>query len=98
MKPIRIIIVPLLSFAALALSGNAPLAVQSVSPVLALTIITTAPYTNSAPGWYQLGANLTYNGSGATNDAIITINAGNVTLDFAGHYITGPINTPATGL
>ena len=30
------------------------------------------------------------------NDAIITINAGNVTLDFADHYIVGPTNASAT--
>ena len=69
---------------------------QSVTPVPAPTIITTAPYTISAPGYYQLGANLNYNGTGAFGDAIITINASNVTLDFGGHYISGPVSNTAT--
>ena len=60
---------------------------QTVAPIPTPMIITTAPYTISKPGYYQLGADLTVS---ATSGAIITINASNVTLDFAGHYISGP--------
>ena len=63
---------------------------QTVSPNPAPTIITSAPYTISAAGYYQLGANLSYAGNGSANDAIITVAASNVTLDLAGHYLSGP--------
>ena len=71
---------------------------QTVAPVPAATIINSVPYTISAPGFYQVGANLTYNGNGSTNDAIITINANNVTLDLGGHYLSGPSTNTATTL
>ncbi len=76
--------------------GNAR--AQVVTPNPAPTIITTAPYTITKPGFYQLGANLVYSGNGSANDAIITLNSGNVTLDFAGHYISGPSTNTATHL
>ena len=71
---------------------------QVVTPNPAPTIITTAPYTITKPGFYQLGANLTYAGNGSANDAIITVAISNVTLDFAGHYISGPSTNSATQL
>ena len=88
----------LFSVAAVVLAGATLSDAQTVSPMPAPTIIMSAPYTISAPGYYQLGANLNYNGTGATNDAIITVNASNVTIDFAGHYIAGPTTNPATNL
>ena len=81
-----------------AVSGSFTAHGQTVGPVPAATIITSAPYTISASGFYQLGANLTYNGNGSANDAIITINAANVTLDFGGHFISGPSANTATTL
>ncbi len=74
---------------------------QTVSPNPAPTVITSAPYTITTAGYYQLGANLSYNGNGSANDAIITINANNVTLDLGGHFISGPTggsNVAATTL
>ena len=88
----------LLSVAAVVLTGAARSNAQTVSPMPAPTMITSAPYTISAPGYYQLGANLNYSGTGAANDAIITVNASNVTIDFAGHYIAGPTTNSATNL
>ena len=67
-----------------------PAHAQTVSPVPAPTIITTAPYTITKAGYYQLGKDLTIS---ATSGSIITIKASNVTLDFAGHYISGPVNS-----
>ncbi len=84
----------LVALLALATGGRAP--AQEVAPVPTPTIITSAPYTISAAGYYQLGANLSYPASGAAAGAIITINANNVTLDFAGHFITGTSTNPAT--
>ncbi len=75
-----------------------PAAAQTVSPNPAPTIITSAPYTISAPGFYQLGANLSYAGNGSQNDAIITVNANNVTLDLGGHFLTGTSTNTATQL
>ncbi len=71
---------------------------QNVAPNPAPTIITSAPYTITTAGYYQLGANLSYNGTGAQNDAIITINANNVTLDLGGHFLSGPTGNTATQL
>ncbi len=83
----------LLVLAAASLFGAAPAPGQTVSPVPAPTIITSVPYTISSAGYYQLGANLNVTG---TSGNIITVNASNVTLDFAGHYITGPDPTPTS--
>ncbi len=75
---------------ALALAAVAPTAhAQYVAPSPAPTMITSAPYTITTAGYYQLGADLFYSGNGSTNDAIITIAANNVTLDFGGHLISG---------
>lgn len=68
---------------------------QTVAPVPAPTIINSVPYTINAAGYYQLGGNLVYS---ATSGNIITINANNVMLDFAGHYIAGPNNVPSSTL
>ena len=87
-----------LFFAAAAMSGTPAARGQTVGPVPAATIINSVPYTISAPGFYQVGANLTYNGNGSTNDAIITVNANNVTLDLGGHYLSGPSTNTATTL
>ena len=85
-KIIRHILILILVLAA---TANA----QTVSPYPAPTIIKTVPYIINSPGYYQLGADLT-----ATNTTgnIITISASNVTLDFAGHYISGPSNNTAS--
>ena len=80
------------------LAATVDTSAQTVSPVPAPTIITTAPYTITTSGYYQLGANLSYAGNGGNNDAIITVSASNVTLDFAGHYISGPTTNAATKL
>lgn len=56
-------------------------------------IITSAPYTINAAGYYRLGNNLSY---AATSGSIITINASNVTLDLNGFYIAGPNNPGQT--
>ncbi len=66
---------------------------QSAAPVPSPTIITSLPYTIGSAGYYQLGADLT---SAATSGALITINANNVTLDFGGHFISGPVSLAAT--
>lgn len=81
----------LLSAAVVALAGAGAAHAQTVNPLPAPTIITSAPYTISAPGYYQLGADLN---SSQTSGNIIEIAASNVTLDFAGHYISGPTSTP----
>ncbi len=91
-KSLRFLL-PILALGTLA-AGRTP--AQEVAPVPAPTIITSAPYTITTGGYYQLGANLSYAGNGADNDAIITVNASNVTLDLGGHYLSGPVNTPAT--
>ena len=94
MKTIRLLALAFTALAALAVPAHA----QVVTPNPAPTIIRTAPYTITQPGYYQLGADLYYAGnSNINNDAIITIAASNVTLDFAGHYISGPAND-ASGL
>jgi hypothetical protein len=49
------------------------------------TKITSVPYTISNPGFYYLGANLTYLGTGNA----IAITANNVTLDLMGFSLTG---------
>ena len=81
-----------LALAALPLTAAVPVHAQEVAPVPAPTIIKTAPYTITAPGYYQLGANLSYAGNGSANDAIITVNVSGVTLDFGGHLISGTTN------
>ncbi len=66
----------------------------------AQTVINSLPYTISTPGDYVLGGNLTYNVA-TSGAAAITFNVGNVTLDFAGHFISGlgaGSNTGAYGL
>ncbi len=76
------------------LFGAASLAqAQTVSPNPAPTIITSAPYTITTSGYYQLGANINVTN---TSGNIITIAVANVTLDFAGHYISGPTNAVTT--
>ncbi len=97
MKTLRLLSALSLIASAACLSA-APALAQSAAPVPAPTIITSAPYTITTAGYYQLGANLNYDGNGSTNDAIITVNASNVTLDFGGHYIAGPTNNTATQL
>jgi hypothetical protein len=49
------------------------------------TSINSLPYTVTAPGYYYLTRNLTYNGGTA-----ITVDADNVTLDLMGFCLTGP--------
>ena len=85
-------------FASLLVTGALAAAAkaQVVTPNPAPTIIKSPPYTISKPGYYQLGADLTLTSSSSA--AIITITASNVTLDFGGHYISGPSSTPATTL
>ena len=60
------------------------------------TKITSVPYTISNPGFYYLGSNLTYTGSGNA----ITISSHNATLDLMGFCLTGPgwVEGPATGI
>lgn len=77
----------------LALGATSFAKAQTVNPVPAPTIITTAPYTITTSGYYQLGANINVNN---TTGNIITINVANVTLDFAGHYISGPVGMETT--
>ena len=57
------------------------------------TIINSVPYTISASGYYQLGANFQVTN---TSGNIITIAVSNVTLDFGGHFISGPTNAVGT--
>ena len=94
----RLRVAAALTLLAAGLTGTPAARGQTAAPVPAATIITSAPYTITAAGFYQLGANLTYAGNGSPNDAIITINAPNVTLDLGGHYISGPSDNPATEL
>jgi hypothetical protein len=49
------------------------------------TKIASVPYAISAPGFYYLGGNLTYSGTGSA----ISVNADNVTLDLMGFSLTG---------
>ena len=84
---IRRSLLSLLALAAASVTTSAR--AQTVSPNPVPMIITTAPYTINTPGYYQLGANLTVSN---TTGSIITIAASNVTLDFGGHYISGPTN------
>ncbi|MBU4448351.1 MAG: hypothetical protein KKD99_07175, partial [Proteobacteria bacterium] len=49
------------------------------------TKITSVPYTISSPGFYYLGGNLTYSGTGSA----ISVDADNVTLDLMGFSLTG---------
>ena len=49
------------------------------------TKITNVPYTISSPGFYYLGLNVTYSGTGNA----ISVNADNVTLDLMGFSLTG---------
>ena len=58
------------------------------------TIISSVPYTISAPGNYVLGSNLTYSSAAG---AAITILSSNVTLDLAGHYLYHP-GTPTSNV
>ena len=89
----------LLALCAAAFGSPSGLYAQTAISQPAAFVIKTAPFTINQPGFYQLGADLTYAGNPAvTNDAIITIAAGNVTLDFAGHYISGPGGNKATTL
>ena len=89
----------LLALCAAAFGSPSGLHAQTAVSQPAAIVIKTVPFTINQPGFYQLGADLTYAGNPAvTNDAIITIAAGNVTLDFAGHYISGPGGNKATTL
>ena len=54
-------------------------------------VITSAPYTITQSGAYVLGNNINYTGF---SGAIIQVEASNVTIDFAGHYIAGPVGNP----
>jgi hypothetical protein len=56
------------------------------------------PHRDHGRGIPLAQANLYYAGNGATNNAIITIASCNVTLDFAGHYISGPSSNSSTQL
>ena len=88
----------LLSAAALALAGAGVVNAQTVNPVPAPTIITSVPYVITQSGYYQLGADLN---ASITSGNIIEIQASNVTIDFAGHYIAGPVgvtNQDTTGV
>jgi hypothetical protein len=58
------------------------------------TIISSVPYTISAPGTYVLGSNLTYSSAAG---AAITILSSNVTLDLGGHYLYFP-GTPTSNV
>jgi parallel beta-helix repeat protein len=49
------------------------------------TKINSVPYTISSPGFYYLGGNLTYSGTGYA----ITVNTSQVTLDLMGFSLTG---------
>ena len=90
---------PRFCLALAAILAAAPAHAQEVAPVPAPTIIKSAPYTITTPGYYQLGANLSYAGnSSIANDAIITVAVSNVTLDFGGHFISGPATNTATTL
>lgn len=75
------------------LLGTAAAHAQTVNPVPAATIINSLPYTIGSSGFYQLGADLN---SSLTTGTLITITANNVTLDFGGHYISGPTNNTQT--
>jgi hypothetical protein len=58
----------------------------------AQTVIKSVPNTINASGTYTLSANLTYSGASPA----ITINASNVTIDFAGHVLTSTNGTTGT--
>ena len=79
------------------------LGILPAAAIQAQTVINSLPYTISTPGDYVLGGNLAYNGNGTSDGttAAITFAVGNVTLDFAGHFISGlgaGSGTTATGL
>ncbi len=61
------------------------LVVLSTVKIQAQTVINSLPYTINIPGDYVLGGNLIYS---ADSGFAITFNVGNVTLDFAGHFIS----------
>ncbi len=58
------------------------------------TIISSVPYTISAPGNYVLGSNLVYSSAAG---AAIQIFSSNVTLDLGGHYLYFP-GTPTSNV
>ena len=58
------------------------------------TIISSVPYTISAPGNYVLGSNLIYSSAAG---AAIQIFSSNVTLDLGGHYLYYP-GTPTSNV
>ena len=68
-----------------------PLALLLASAIAAhaQTVINHVPYTITVAGDYVLGSNLN---SSQTSGVLITINAGNVTLDLQGHYLSGPVS------
>jgi nitrous oxidase accessory protein NosD len=76
-----------LSFALLAIAS---FAADSFGQI----IISSVPYTITAPGTYVLGSNLTYSSAAG---AAITILSSNVTLDLAGHYLYFP-GTPTSNV
>ncbi len=58
-------------------------------------LISSAPYTITQSGYHRLTTNLNYD-PGSNNAAnIITVNASNVTIDFNGFYIAGPVGNAA---
>ena len=57
------------------------------SQIQAATII-TGPTVINQPGDYELGNNINFAGSSGT---IINVQASNVTIDFKGFYISGPV-------
>jgi parallel beta-helix repeat protein len=58
------------------------------------TKINSVPYTISSPGFYYLGGNLTYSGTGYA----ITVNTSQVTLDLMGFSLTGLGTTSERGI
>jgi hypothetical protein len=72
----------------------AAFAAMTISTAHAATTISSAPYTISASGSYQLGGNLQVGGAGAA----ITVMAEHVTLDLAGYTISCGDCAGATGI
>ena len=63
-------------------------ALSWIASARAATVINSAPFVITESGDYELGADLNFTGVSGT---IIQVNASNVTLDFKGHFIAGPV-------
>ncbi len=84
---------PLL-LALLVLAVAAPNVARAQSPQNPI-LISSAPYTITQSGYYRLSTNLNFDPGNNNAVNIITVNASNVTIDFNGFYIAGPVGNTA---